>query len=312
MQARIKSGFTLIELLVVIAIIAILAAILFPVFAQAREKARAITCVSNVKQIGLAYAMYTQDYDEMTPSLWGGTSKLPCTVADQSGCRREWWNGLVPYVKSIPLFYCPDRTSGSADSYNIWEQSLGITKYTVYGYNWGPIQRRGGGLLQGQFRVPIAPGSSDTRSLLPGVSIASITAPAQCFAFGDTYDTPRMTIAISFMMDDAGNISSNTALRHSGGKFPMVFTDGHAKVVALRGGFMGGGDAFNDRFGRPRDTNAVSYYCADPDSIVTNDQADAVPIKSPIRCGDIGAWMDANIPACTTSSKVGDTCSWTD
>ena len=65
-----KKGFTLIELLVVIAIIAILAAILFPVFARAREKARQSTCLSNVKQIGLAILMYVQDYDERMPMLY--------------------------------------------------------------------------------------------------------------------------------------------------------------------------------------------------------------------------------------------------
>jgi prepilin-type N-terminal cleavage/methylation domain-containing protein len=67
MQTSRKSGFTLIELLVVIAIIAILAAILFPVFAQAREKARQITCASNMKQLGLGIIQYTQDYDEIYP-----------------------------------------------------------------------------------------------------------------------------------------------------------------------------------------------------------------------------------------------------
>jgi prepilin-type N-terminal cleavage/methylation domain-containing protein/prepilin-type processing-associated H-X9-DG protein len=88
-----RSGFTLIELLVVIAIIAILAAILFPVFAQAREKARAITCVSNEKEIGLAMLQYVQDYDETFPLLsyndngsYGGT--------------HEWSYTINPYVKS--------------------------------------------------------------------------------------------------------------------------------------------------------------------------------------------------------------------
>jgi prepilin-type N-terminal cleavage/methylation domain-containing protein/prepilin-type processing-associated H-X9-DG protein len=83
-----RSGFTLIELLVVIAIIAILAAILFPVFAQAREKARSSTCLSNQKQIGLAFSMYAQDYDETFPFPY-------FQVTDQ------WWEDMVnPYIRS--------------------------------------------------------------------------------------------------------------------------------------------------------------------------------------------------------------------
>jgi len=78
-------AFTLIELLVVIAIIAILAAILFPVFAQAREKARQTVCLSNTKQIGLACAMYVEDYDETFPLAWGVTG--------------AWWEHLDPYIK---------------------------------------------------------------------------------------------------------------------------------------------------------------------------------------------------------------------
>src|SRR5215467_15487314 len=81
-----RRGFTLIELLVVIAIIAILAAILFPVFAQAREKARSISCLSNVKQIGLGTSMYVQDYDERFPVTWG------------SG-QDPWLVILEPYMK---------------------------------------------------------------------------------------------------------------------------------------------------------------------------------------------------------------------
>ena len=92
-----RKGFTLIELLVVIAIIAILAAILFPVFAQAREKARQTTCASNLKQLGLGAMMYAQDYDQRYVPWWGdGVSK-----------GQGWSSILMPYVKNEQLFACP-------------------------------------------------------------------------------------------------------------------------------------------------------------------------------------------------------------
>src|SRR5215471_7629509 len=101
-----RAAFTLIELLVVIAIIAILAAILFPVFAQAREKARAISCLSNCKQSGLAYAMYTQDYDETTP-----LQVSPVTARDANNyfvvSGGYWYNLIQPYVKNWQLMICP-------------------------------------------------------------------------------------------------------------------------------------------------------------------------------------------------------------
>src|SRR5438105_1513752 len=86
MKSRRRAAFTLIELLVVIAIIAILAAILFPVFAQARENARQTACLSNAKQLGLALQMYTQDYDEVVPNQWwtvSGCTEWDCTPACQ-------------------------------------------------------------------------------------------------------------------------------------------------------------------------------------------------------------------------------------
>lgn len=126
MKGRIR-GFTLIELLVVIAIIAILAAILFPVFAKAREKARQASCASNLKQIALAFAMYVQDYDEHFP--WccypRGEKGNPIPrwrpITNNSNDPR--YNGtLMPYIKNRQVFVCPSY--GSIGSYAAPRQLL--------------------------------------------------------------------------------------------------------------------------------------------------------------------------------------------
>lgn len=99
-----KDGFTLIELLVVIAIIAILAAILFPVFAQARAKARQTACLSNTKQLGTGFMMYLQDYDNMFPRTnhwWYPNVKLPTDMT------WNWKDAIMPYVKNDQIFVCP-------------------------------------------------------------------------------------------------------------------------------------------------------------------------------------------------------------
>jgi prepilin-type N-terminal cleavage/methylation domain-containing protein/prepilin-type processing-associated H-X9-DG protein len=104
-----RVGFTLIELLVVIAIIAILAAILFPVFAKAREKARQITCASNEKQLGLSFVQYTQDYDEHWPVGYSATSPTSGT---------GWAGQIYTYTKSAGVYKCPDDSTAANGTYS--------------------------------------------------------------------------------------------------------------------------------------------------------------------------------------------------
>jgi len=131
-----RKGFTLIELLVVIAIIAILAAILFPVFARAREKARQSSCQSNMKQLGLAMLMYCQDYDETFCALGEGTQTTLVVPGDlyfnyNSGAAylyfyRSWASNIYPYIKNVQIFRCPSTT------YNCYGVAYGLP---VHGIN---------------------------------------------------------------------------------------------------------------------------------------------------------------------------------
>jgi prepilin-type N-terminal cleavage/methylation domain-containing protein/prepilin-type processing-associated H-X9-DG protein len=102
-------GFTLIELLVVVAIISLLAAILFPVFARARENARRASCMSNLKQIGLGFLMYTQDYDEHMPSAFldGASGEFKYPNGKGSTSVNSWYFAVYPYFKNWQLLNCP-------------------------------------------------------------------------------------------------------------------------------------------------------------------------------------------------------------
>ena len=117
-----KSVFTLIELLVVIAIIAILAAILFPVFARARENARRSSCQSNLKQIGLGLLQYTQDYDEKT-------------VKEDYNNNYSWRDAIYPYVKSEQIYMCPSDPGNNMYRYKAPGSAGGISNNGSYALN---------------------------------------------------------------------------------------------------------------------------------------------------------------------------------
>src|SRR5215217_4698733 len=119
-------GFTLIELLVVIAIIAILAAILFPVFAQARAKARAAACLSNLKQVGMATRMYNQDYDEVLVPSYLYNSKTTW----------QWWMDLLqPYVKNRDVFTCPTWSDSEVRATHVGQKPQ-TTRWSYGANNW--------------------------------------------------------------------------------------------------------------------------------------------------------------------------------
>jgi prepilin-type N-terminal cleavage/methylation domain-containing protein/prepilin-type processing-associated H-X9-DG protein len=196
-----SSGFTLIELLVVIAIIAILAAILFPVFAQARSKARAATCVSNCKQIGLAFMMYIQDYDEMYPlSSYGANWDMPLPRAALPDGRMfegyvTWPLQIYPYIKNgaarggqgtVSVYTCaedPSPTRGYSDNGTV----------NPYRNDWGK-----------PFPLSIMVNHDFTFGIAP-VSEAAVSFPANTYLAGDNFSGH----AIGFNSYDTGFYSAN-------------------------------------------------------------------------------------------------------
>ena len=237
-------GFTLIELLVVIAIIAILAAILFPVFAQAKAAAKKTACLSNSKQIGVAVLMYLNDNDDMTPGLYGtgipgsGTSQSTSTTPGV-----DVWQLILPYTKNMNVFYAPE--------YNVQNNACiqytypGLPGYTNpsnqclgYGYNWGFIPYAGGGLFGAPTYDPVANIYS-----VPGVSATTADNPAGLAVWGDTTSPSQFSMAA---LDEIVNLEllspggptgneRNSQLRHNG-SFNLNYLDGHAKSLQYKAG----------------------------------------------------------------------------
>jgi len=215
MEVGRRRGFTLIELLVVIAIIAILAAILFPVFAKAREKARQASCTSNTKQLATAWMMYVQDYDETAPNAYGWTGS--------GNMYPMIWDQLTPYIKNQGIWVCPSKywgvtMSATPPGGDVW-WSRTINRCS-YGINYMiPLTWRG------------------VRSL------GDIKRPAEAMLLGDAqnldicWNVYRMAYAgkcgweASCDYVNAWPQDDNT--RHNGGSV-LAFLDGHSKWMNAR------------------------------------------------------------------------------
>jgi prepilin-type N-terminal cleavage/methylation domain-containing protein/prepilin-type processing-associated H-X9-DG protein len=206
---RTRRGFTLIELLVVIAIIAILAAILFPVFAKAREKARQASCMSNLKQISLALLQYAQDYDETfcrmgSTGLWPDYANLGNFGWDGTNNYHDWAVNILPYMKNTQVFVCPSATS------------------TFLGCSYGMPNNgfnTAGAMVQ-------------TFGLATGVKLGSLVRPAESLIVAEKNGGGGERYILSTQYYFCHDI-------HNGG-MNIAFCDGHVKWMRSEFGAIGG------------------------------------------------------------------------
>jgi prepilin-type processing-associated H-X9-DG protein len=240
----------LIELLVVIAIIAILAAILFPVFARARENARRSSCASNLKQIGLGMLQYTQDYDEKLVAYGYSTAAtpVPFQASTGTGSNYKWMDAIYPYVRSEQLFNCPSMASDAQNYRYAGPGGTAVTanQYGSYGVNMAYRQTAG--------KRPASSSAEGLGALQFTVSLAEIEAPATTvqvadnaigvigtggsypfMMYSDTVSTanePRMIPGYRVPVLYGTSSSAAWAARHLD-TANVLYTDGHVKAQRL-------------------------------------------------------------------------------
>lgn len=244
-----NKGFTLIELLVVIAIIAILAAILFPVFAKAREKARQTACLSNSKQLGLGVMQYVQDYDEMFPCGQVG-STVPYSPQDGQ-TEANWFAGIYPYTKSLSVNICPDAPPTPAGQTNKPPTANSATSYSYNGLL--------GTVSNATFTATAPP---------PVPTMTAIARPSELMMFEDTGQTwsnsqPFPRYLGSSWQDPVHTGLVNQSLQlHSTG-LNMCFVDGHAKWIpasAVMAGMVPSGSPTIYKFPSPFDKTGNNLF----------------------------------------------------
>jgi len=238
-KSRSRRGFTLIELLVVIAIIAILAAILFPVFARAREAARTSSCLSNTKQMGSAVMMYVQDYDEIFPWMWqGGAGSAWVHIPDgetASSNYYTWAEFIQPYVKNRSVFQCPSK------KYPTQAQMAYSTFPFSYLYN----------------------GAAGTG--LSGAAMASVEAPSTTVLLYDGYSTGSGTMDAWWYANDHASLLSGISVANPASASPVAWPQSTMDTVRRHN--SGANVAFADGHSKwmNRATTSMFTRAADPD-----------------------------------------------
>jgi prepilin-type N-terminal cleavage/methylation domain-containing protein/prepilin-type processing-associated H-X9-DG protein len=234
-QPRIRnakaSAFTLIELLVVIAIIAILAAILFPVFAKAREKARQTACLSNTKQMGLGIMQYVQDYDETYPMGSFSSSGVGMTAAEVAIDR--WYKAIVPYTKNTDIRSCP---SAPAQPVNTYQTNYGIHSDICKRVNQPPaadavtpeslIVNTAGTLLLGDAQT------IDMTTVNRTDSTTWLKAETNAAVDWDMKGLRFFSSSTSYFTNTDPSNGRWPAARHNGGT-NLTYCDGHAKWMKI-------------------------------------------------------------------------------
>jgi prepilin-type N-terminal cleavage/methylation domain-containing protein/prepilin-type processing-associated H-X9-DG protein len=213
-----RKGFTLIELLIVIAIIALLAAILFPVFSRARENARRASCQSNLKQIGLGIMQYTQDYDEKMPYHQIFNPPVPQEV--------PWQFSIQPYVKSVQLFKCPSNVGPPTPYvYGSNQTANGVPAIRIsYVANGGELV---GDSTSGVGMGGLRPFRKHDRAPM---SLALMSFPSTTIAVSEVKNSAGSAIN-PFLLDNTKFNGANTGFTNHLGVTNFLFIDGHVKAM---------------------------------------------------------------------------------
>lgn len=263
-----RQAFNLVELLVALSIIMMLAAIILPVFSAIREVSQRTTCQGNLKQIGGAIQLYTQDYDELFPSIGRFSSTFEHFPTNTYS---DAWSLSLPYLKSEAIFRCPsDTPQDCVPEYGCMKDGKEIS----YAFNGGPtfpgFDQRMGGIYAS--RPAMGP---------RGAALASVTKPSEAFLAADGWD-----VAWHFMAPEAYAFSAipgnNSSWRHRGYR-NCLFIDGHVKALRFRAGKTAAANAVL----LPRDETYYASYCINPDAEIDH--------NGPKRCGDVVKLIEPTI-----------------